>query len=484
MMLSKQQKKINDMTFMKMDNHKSVIDRVSLERQFEDSRTTNSDDDDEQSSSGSYLKGEITGKKIDNSGIDRGMPMRAQYEIKKSSYDENKYLDFNLRNINTKNKKINVKYNDGGNGNEYSSFAEIGKPENSITVQTNPLFSIANGIEQSGSLMFKYVMERLQDKSFIINSIGLYFIFSVLYLSSENATHHELGKFFSYPQKKILLKCIQKIAGIISKTNNFKIKNLLIFDKNIPYNSQFCEIVDNIALFSRIDTNDQINESKKLNFIINKIMGTTMRNPIMPQNFDNLQIMLMSVINISPIWDIKFEKNVSAMFSGYVNDRKENYMVAYNQTALYFEDAEKQIIEITCDDGNMNFGLILHKKIQSFESNESIHSYLQNAKKVSINEIVIPLFTQDYKMRYNNILKNNGINSIFVQLTANELFPSSGQIHDVVQNIKISINNISSNKKHQSIPERSNRKFIADKPFMYYFRLTEIDTIIINGMFV
>jgi hypothetical protein len=459
--------------------NKNFLDRISLERRFEElaSRDNNSSDTN---SIGSGMKGEITGKKLDNDCTDRGMPMRSQYEIKKSSFDENKYLDFNLHIMRQHNKNKNIKYNDNDDG--YKSYAEVGKDEISITTQASPIFAVSSGIEKSGSLMFKSIMNNVQDKNFIVNSLGIYLLFSIFYLGSENATFHELEKFFGFTKKKILLKCIQQFVELISESKIINMKNLIIIDKNIPLNFKFCEMVDNIVSFTTINTSDQMKEAQKLNFFVNKIMGTTMRNPITSQNLTNLQIMLMTVVNITPIWNIKFEKVASGIFSSYKNDRKENYMIAYNQASLYYEDADKQIIELSCD--NINFGIILHKKIQSFESNESIHNCIRKSKKILLEEIVIPMFTQDHKIRYNNILKNNGINSIFVQLTADDLLPSSGQIHDVVQNIKITINNVSSNKKQQNAFERSNRKFIADKPFMYYFRFDNINTIIINGMFV
>ena len=90
------------------------------------------------------------------------------------------------------------------------------------------------------------------------------------------------------------------------------------------------------------------------------------------------------------------------------------------------------------------FGILLHKKNQTNETNEKLHFYIEHAQETTLEEVRIPIFTQDLKFRYNNAFKKMGLNSIFHKITANELFPEGNVIlHDIIQNVKIIIDDAS-----------------------------------------
>ena len=79
-------------------------------------------------------------------------------------------------------------------------------------------------------------------------------------------------------------------------------------------------------------------------------------------------------------------------------------------------------------------------------------------------------------MRYNTVLKNIGLKSIFIKLNS-QLFPEGVVLQDIVQNVKIIIDNANykSSNSHKKGGYKTTRKFIANKPFIYYFRLLNAD---------
>jgi hypothetical protein len=77
-----------------------------------------------------------------------------------------------------------------------------------------------------------------------------------------------------------------------------------------------------------------------------------------------------------------------------------------------------------------------------------------------------------------------GLNTIFHKITSKELFPEGNvKIHDIIQNVKIIIDDASYKEVDNSRGYHSIRKFIADRPFFYYFRATKTNTILFNGFY-
>lgn len=460
--------------------HKKAVDRLSVERQFGKSSYDEKSDNNSQYSQ----VGEITGNRQNGNDMDRGMPMRAQYSIKKSSYDENKYIDFNLLSQKSENKAKSkkIQYNESNN---YCSFADVNASATTLTTQIDPLYIVNNSIDKLGNSLNEYFQSVLPNKNYLVNTIGLYTLFGSLYLASENVTQNEVGKFFNYPQKDMLHKILNKIfATLDNDTEIINIKNFMIVDKKIPYNPGFVEVIKPFCIFSQVNIDDPVKESHKLNYIIDNILQSKMRNTTVASNLDKLQLMFMTVATIHPIWTFSFEKVVKSNFSGATQDRQGDFLLSFSRSYLYCEDNDNQMIEFKCGRrGEIGFGIILPKKSQKMVTNENIRMYITHAKQTIIDEIKIPVFSQNLKLRYNNTLKKLGLNSVFLQVFAEDLFPQKVQLHDVIQNVKIIVDNSSFGSKENNRGERSMIRFVANKPFTYYVRLAPTDTIILNGCY-
>lgn len=470
--------KLYDRNFQNISNkrdHDKNLNRIFSERNFEEQKNYSDSEDN---------YGEITGNKLKNDGIDKGMPIRSQYNQKKQVYDSNKYLDFNL--YQNKPSNLKVGYSDDANNN-YSSFADIQTSMTSITQQVNPDYVVTNSLEDLGSRLFKNMFNSLPNNDFIVSTYGLYSLFASLYLLSNGNTEHESKKFFNFPEKKILNESLYKLTNNL-QTNGITIKNFFIYGNNIPHNRELFKSIDSFCNVASIDIKEPQKESEKLTYIINKIMGEKMRNPVTQSNLENLQIMMMTTAVIHPIWKVPFERIAKGYFYGYENEKKLNYLISYGKVFNYFEDNEHQLVELNCtnkgNDRGICFGILLHKNNQIVETNEKLHFYIEHMKPTALDEIRIPSFTQDLKFRYNNFFKKMGYQTPFYQITAKHLFPEGKvQLQDIIQNVKIIVDNSSYGKENNMKGYNTIRKFVADKPFFYYLRSLETNTIFFNGLY-
>lgn len=439
--------------------------------------------------------GEITGDHIKSKEYGKGMPIRSSYNSKKPIYDANQYLDFNIYNKKPEQKKLG--YNESGN---YTSFAEVGSSMISMTQQANPDNIVKNHIEFLGTRIFDYISKSFPDNNIAFASIGLYSLFSFLYLAGDDITQNELQKFFNFPKKNILKVSIEKLNNTIdsiSKSSNHKhpsfiIKNFIILGDNIPYDPDYIQNNSNHYIFARTNISNPSKEAKKLSMIINKIMNTEMRNPVKSSNIENLQLMFMTVASFKPLWITPFDRKMKGIFYGYDGDMQQQYLISHGKTYQYFEDNEWQILELGCgnlaknDSGyTLAFGIVLPKNTNKNLSNEKIKFCLEHAKMTTLEEVRIPCFTHNLKFRYNTVLKKLGLNTVFNQIISRQLFMNGRpMLHDVIQNIKITIDDYSSHNKASSRGVISLSRFIANKPFQYYFRLCDDNVIILNGMYI
>lgn len=447
------------------------INRICNERNFEEKKY-NSDDEDDKS------LGEITGNAMSKSSINRGMPMRSQYHYKKEMYDANKYLDFNL--YDEKPSKKKMEYNDSNNN--YTSYADLQSSSINMTEQINPIYSYNKSVEKFGTVIFNYLLKEFNSNSMAICSYGIHTLFSLLYIYSSGKTKNEIQKCFNLPIVNVLEKGFNKVQESVYKYNRmFNIKNFFIFGNNIPFNKNTFKQLNNYCNVITININEPKNEAIKLTALINKLIGTQMRNPISESTLQNLQLLFLTVGTINVIWTHPFDFIVDGIYRNI----KTKYLVLHGKTNSYYEDNERQVLELKCEqDGNMLYGIILYKNNIIAESNKNIQNYVEHLKQITLDEVKIPCFTQDYKIRLTNVLKNIGLTSVYQEIIAENLFPEGNIVlHDVLQNIKVIVNDSTFNVPYNSKGIHSITKFIASKPFFYYLRCNKTNTILLNGYY-
>jgi serine protease inhibitor len=194
--------------------------------------------------------------------------------------------------------------------------------------------------------------------------------------------------------------------------------------------------------------------------------------------------MFANLLGIRPIWHVAFDKIVKGSFYTHDGKRDANYMYGVGKSFGYYEDNLIQLVEIKCLKQSSSMGIILSKNDDEFDFDETkIKFYISHLKDVVLDEIKIPTFKQELKMRYNSILKATGLNTVFAKIVAPDFFPETAVLHDVVQNVSIVVDNIYGKQHELNRGYRTSRKFLATKPFIYYFRLTDTNTILLVGSY-
>ena len=427
--------------------------------------------------------GEITNNTYNDNHTDRGLPMRSQYIIKKPIYDANDHLDFDLFDNNPS--KLDVKYFDSFVQND-TGFADISTSMTKLSSQINPLVICSNVIDKLNNNLFYYLFELINENIYIINGIGLFNLFASLYLASNGITEIELKKFFDFPKKDILYDGLMKITQNFSPIDKIiNIKNFMLIGNDVPYNPNYYESIKDFCILLRLDISNPIKESNKVNILVKKILGEDMKNPILAEYINNLQLMFLSMAVIHPVWSSSFDRIIKSMFYGTSENKQINYLYSIGKSYGYFENNDHQLLEIICAGNNLVMGFLLHKnKLITYIDNIKLHFYISHIKESILDEIKIPVFKQDLKLRFNSSLKNMGLNSVFIKILSKDFFPEGVVLQDIIQNVKIIVDNLSvkSNEQHNK-GCITTRKFIADKPFIYYFRIPKTDTIILMGFY-
>jgi len=418
--------------------------------------------------------GEITGGAMMEDKFNKGLPMRSQYFNKKKTNngdDENSYnLAFNY------NKKLkNLQYND----RNVENYADINMGMKPLTHQINPTYITNIGLEKLGSLCYLTIMENENNNNtnIIINNYGLYSIFSALHCISKEITYNDTKKFFDFPDKKLLRDSMLKLKKNINISNHIKTENFLIYGNNIPFNNNNLSKISDMCEIIRVNIKDAKNEAEKMSYVVNTFMNTNLKNPVTQQNIENLQVMFMITSVIHPVWTIAFDKII------IFNNR--HYLYSKNRKTKYYENSDLTMIELECFDGSICFGFINNMKKKVILDNTKIHNYIDNMKEIVLGETVIPAIKTDLKIRYNNILKKTGLKSVFHKITTDEVFLEGDVVlHDVIQNVKIIIDNDNINKNNENNENseiKTTKKFILEDKFEFYVRVKKTNTIIYNG---
>lgn len=437
--------------------------------------------------------GEITGDVLNSSSIDRGLPMRSQYTKKRPQYDQNDHLDFNLFDTKPITKKVtnfDPSLIQGSGGLE---FADISLSMTNMSTQLSPITLCSTQIDRLNNNLF-YFLYDLYNQSYMTNGLGLFILFAMLFFCSNGITEIELKKVFDFPKKDELYEGLINIQNQLNNNQHLiNFKNFMILGNEVPYDPKFYETIKEFCILIRVDISKPFSESKKINEVIKKLLDLNnsdmlVKNIVTADSLDKLQLMLLTTCVVHPIWEKPFDKIIEGKFLSYDRELQIKYLHSIANAYGYFEDNEHQVLEIKCIGGEMTMGFILHKNnINNDVDDVKLHYFVSHMKECILDEIKIPTFDRDYKIRFNNTLQNLGLSSVFTKISCPKFFPENVVLHDVVQNIKIIVDNkfIPENKNKQTKSKGyiTDRKFICDKPFIYYFRMVKTNTILLIGLY-
>lgn len=439
-----------------------------------------------------YIKkqkmGEITGEEFESQKIDQGMPLRSQFNPKKNDVDleksYNKYLDFNIFDDDQQESNLEISYFDP-TGNSAFSFSDIGK--NDSPKKTEPIYLISNSITDYSFFIYENLRNLTQDNT-LFSTHSIFDILSVLYIASKSGSESELKNYLSFVDKDTVFTGCLGLKKYINKSECYDYQNILLISKKNPVNSEFINYISPLVTCFTVNTNESEKEANKLNIYLNShynnILGTIFR----PDHLNNLNITCLTVGLLRPVWKIPFDKIIKSKFMGKEISIKD-MMYSSGKTHKYFEDDNFQVLEMEMYDDIFSMGFLLPKKITNKLPQINLKDfdiYTEHMKYSVMDEIIIPKFKTQCKLRVSNILKKTGLNNIFNNIDLPELLGNQSKITDFVQNFTLLVDEkyiINNNNSHKFRGAISNRKFIVNRPFIYYIKLKTTNTIILMGQY-
>ena len=418
-------------------------------------------------------EGEITGFKLNINDFESHLPMRSGYSYNKEIIDQNSYLDFDLFEKDKNIKKVN--YNDPNNG----TYSLLESSNTSILKQSDSIYIYLNNISNINIYLFNNIRIKSQD-SYNINGLGLYIAFSNLFIGSGGNTEIELKQYFKFINIEMMNKILKKF--IKEYHNNLYphiiYNNYILNDKNVRISSEFKNSSKYLSSFIQINKENNINESSRINLIINSDIGC--KQLVSSNTIKNIEIGILNVITINPKWAIKTDKIVISDFMGL-----ETPFLKFNNN-LYgvYEDNDNLLIEIPCKDRKLSFGIIYNKSNSlNIHSQDKLESYISKLELTRIKILLIPKIMKRHKTRLNSLLYNTNLKTIFIDTDLPDIYPENdGRLNNIIQYCDLILSENDSNDNYTNYNKVSIiQKIIINTSFIYYMRYIPTNTILSIG---
>jgi serine protease inhibitor len=435
--------------------------RIDLERD-EFMKNSSYDEEDEE-----FNNNNMRTSRQENINYDKRMPMRPEFNINRPEFNNDNLFPptmQDLKNNKQTSRKEFTPYD------THSNFADINQ-DTKLTenIQDNKI--CINGNTNYGLFLFENLLETMRGP-FVFSPYLIYSMFGSLFISGDGNTEVELKNYFNFPRSDVLSNGLNDIQNILPRHHSIRMGNCLIFSSDIDYNPQFCKNINNFTKVRKINRQNAAKEADDINKIICVMTNNNMKKSISPEILSRSSIVLLNYAFLKPIWKSYFSKTSS----------KDNieFMHAYNQSFGYFDQPHLQVLElISVDDLCMG---IVYGDIELNEKN--LKMIISSLKLTMLQEVKIPKFRMQTKLRYTNILKETDLKTIFMDLKAPYLFNSECEVSDCVSNIEFVLNenSIKSDNKNNSNFVTS-KKFIIEKSFRFYIRSKFNNVILFLGTF-
>lgn len=443
--------------------------------------------------------GEITGKVMHIDDIEFGMPIRSKHIGKRISKKDDTMLvnrcDFDLYDENhSDNKSYEIDtYEPGSSHVNFSGFNDIHHGTEKVIPEvygSDPGSFMSANLNKFCLQLHNLIQTQVGvSNKFCVSAYSLYSIFGALYNVSHGRSESELYDYFGMIAKENVYEGISYIENIRTKlSGQLIIKNMIFIDNIHDIDQEMMKHISKIASIHQISLDHITTEFKTINDYIKKLTANTVL-PISRKVLESTDLLCVTIGYVKPIWKMPFDKIIDAKFLHLDGNQKITKMLLkYDGTYDYYEDSENQVIELKCVDDKMSMGIILPKDFtEPIIKHSELIVCIKELKPTAIDELCIPCFTDQVKIRLSNILYQSGLKGVFNDLAIPELVKDgSVKVTDIVQNITVHVSATNMLDKDKKPPKRmrsgiSNIRFLATKPFIYYFRIIPTNTIVMMG---
>jgi len=100
-----------------------------------------------------------------------------------------------------------------------------------------------------------------------------------------------------------------------------------------------------------------------------------------------------------------------------------------------------------------------------------------------IDEVMIPIIDERFKIRLNKTLQSTGLKSVFGDSNYYRLYPDGAYLSDCIQYMQLTISDQSFGEKSNNRGYITSCKYIADTEFEFYIRDNQTNTIFAMGKY-
>jgi serine protease inhibitor len=455
--------------------------------------------------------GEITGQRItdESERFDHGMPVRSAFRSRKSEHDQNDHMDFDLfdRDLKPSDKSDRLYYSDDGDG-LYSNLEEAMNP---ITEGTDPYETCITGINTS-SCWLNDNMASIMSKSYGISGYAMFSIMGVMYLLSDGETKADYVSYFEFQDKRKLNAGLITIRDRLNKyRDQIIVDNYIVSSYEFDLDRKMASTLKKLAFPVVINPDQPRSESRRINDMVKKISK-------LPKVFSEKtlssvdSLSLVSVIKLRPIFQYAITSVVEAPFYsrlGYSSrDNNPRDMHAVRRefvrfvgiTCGFFEDRTLRLLEIPLKGHEHCLGIIMRKDNKDdygmktlINNDESGSGAIADIKKLStcinyieqrvIDEVMVPIIDQRFKVRLNKTLQSTGLKHIFTDPNYHKLYPDGAYISDCIQYMQLTISDASFGERSNNRGYITSCKYIVDTEFEFYIRDNQTNTIFAMGRY-
>jgi len=439
--------------------------------------------------------GEITGDTFDFIDADHGMPLRSQYNTKKNHTDlEEQYNKHRDSNFNIYDDSSSVDF-DVSYYDPHSSSTNMCDLKNlsSKIIGKSPAVNnqsiVSDIINEYNWDMFKGI-NRLDNEGTFYYVYGIIKLMGILYNASTAETETSIKNYFNFQDKNIVFSGLSSLENILKKSKCCNFTDFLLINKQHRLDNRFLNNINNLVKIQLLNPQNAKYESHNFTLLLNKTYNNYLGNIISDSQIQKLSFLCLSVGLIRSEWKLPF----SLKYTRCDQNLRSNALVFKNNTVAsmynvgksykYFEDNMNQILEIPMTDNILSMGIILPKGNIRYVSLKEFAVCTTNMTMTCLDEVSIPCFKLKSKMRISNMFKKTGLGDIFDNMVIPEFTNETTCLTDFVQNIYVIVDNnykLTSESVQQS-GVMSKRKFIVDKPFTWYFKLNQTNTILVTGI--
>jgi serine protease inhibitor len=370
------------------------------------------------------------------------------------------------------------------------------------------------------------IFKQIQTNTFnaLISPLSIYYMLSILYISSNGDTRKELETFLGFNPNddigtniKDLLKLLLRMDTLKNNDPNniFQFDTMVYVDQTFkPFIKPTCQkLIDRIGLLELVDfKHNSIREVTVINDIINKMTHELIPKALSFSDVDsNTKLLLLNVIYFKNKW-LKPFKPISTKTDAFCNSRGQYVplpLMNQTDTFQYYENEHFKLVSLPYQNKRFAMDLYLPRNlgrqnldIMLRETENFNWNLVGNDMKYKVN-LTIPKFNHRLKLSLKSILQTMQLQKIFhsyqyIHADFSNLvnIPINDDLHPYVNNIihecvvmvdetgteaaavtaVIMLNHVKSDDEEIKV-------FNANHSFLYKIRDIENDLIVFQGLF-